>query len=83
MAFISVNTSHLQKDPLLMLSVWATVTIELSVCIAVAPEGSSHKSGLCCKNISGSGKMCSAGGRGRTPEIAARSFWLIRRPDPC
>lgn len=26
--------------------------------------------------------MCSAGGRGRTPEIAARSFWLIRHPDP-
>lgn len=67
-----------------MLSVCATgtITIKLSMCIAVAPEGTGHKSGLRCKNISGSGKMCSAGGWGRTPEIAACSFWLIRRPDP-
>lgn len=73
---------HLQKDPLQMFSARAAVATTLMMCSAVTPKGTGHKSAAGCEGISDPRKMCSAGGRGRTPEIAACSFQLIRRPEP-
>lgn len=65
---------RLQKDPLQMFSARAAIATTLMMCSAVALKGTGYKSAAGCEGISDPRKMCSAGGRGRTPEIAACSF---------
>jgi len=67
---------------MLSVSATVTVTIKLSMCIAVAPEGTSCKSGLGCKNRSGSGKMRSAGGTGEDARDSCLLFLVDQTSRP-
>lgn len=64
-----------------MLAAGTTIPDRLMVCVAAAPTDTTHKSGPCCKNISGSGKMCSAEDRaGHQRELLTLSGRLDIQP---